>query len=223
MKRRSVPDFIYWMIFVILVTLHYYTKTKGTPEQGLVEFFVIVWLASYSGLIALKVWAPEEREVVDYDENLERWHLDYIVLGLLGVELVAVVGAAFASLVSPMGMWVPRMMALRFYDDILFNMGLVATAEESSKFLAVKALYMKLGATPSGRMFSVAAPVGFWALLHGHHSYVGYGEEVMWVMIATAFISGLIMYLAVRKTRNIMSAFIIHGAHNAIVVLSQLL
>jgi len=222
-KRGGAPDFVYWMLFVALTALHYYTKTEGTPEHSLVEFFVIIWLISFLGLVALKLWAPESRrrEVVDYDENLQRWHLDYMVLGLLGVELVAVAGAGLASRITPMAMWVPRM-AFQFYDDVLFNVGLVATAEESIKILAIKALTMKLGDTESGKTFSMASPIAFWALLHGYQSYVAYGDVVMWVMIATAFVSGLIMYWAVVKTRNIVTAFIIHGCYNAIAILSQL-
>ena len=45
----------------------------------------------------------------------------------------------------------------------------------------------------------------------------------MWLMITSAFISGLIMYYAVRETKNILVAFIIHGLHNALVILSTLL
>ena len=75
---RKVPDFIYWTLFVVLVVMHYFTKTFGAPEHGTVEFFTVIWLASFIGLIALKVWAPEPREeIVDYDENLQRWHLGY--------------------------------------------------------------------------------------------------------------------------------------------------
>jgi len=230
--RGVVPDYIYWMLFVVLTAIHYYTKTQGTPQEGLVTFFIIVWLASFLVLLALKVYAREGRtEIVDYDENLQRWHLDYIIAGLLGVELVAFAFSFLAGQVTTVrattvpfsSLWVPQMMSLRFYDDILFNLGLVATAEESSKILAIKAFTMKLGDTRNGRIFSVFAPVMFWALLHGYQSYVGYGEAVMWLMITSAFISGLIMYYAVRETKNIIGAFIIHGLHNALVILSTLI
>ena len=235
MGRRNavVPDYIYWMLFVVFTAVHYYTKTQGTAQEGLITFFIIVWLASFLVLLALKVYAQEgSSEIVDYDENLQRWHLDYIIGGLLGVELVAIffsflagqvaqvpmaaVGVPFSSMVVPQ-------MSLRFYDDILFNFGLVATAEESSKILAIKAFSMKLGGTRNGRIISVFGPVAFWALLHGYNSYVGYGEVVMWLMIASAFISGLIMYYAVRETKSILVAFIIHGLHNAFVILSMLI
>ena len=234
--RNAVPDYVYWMLFVVFTAVHYYTKTQGTHEEGLITFFIIVWLASFLVLLALKVYAREGRsEIVDYDENLQRWHLDYIIAGLLGVELVAFAFSFLAAqvtqgLVTPVSatmvpfssMWVPQM-SLRFYDDILFNLGLVATAEESSKILAIKAFSMKLGDTRNGRILSVFGPVAFWALLHGYNSYVGYGEAVMWLMITSAFISGLIMYYTVRETKNILVAFIIHGLHNTLVVLSMLL
>jgi len=221
--RNEVPDFVYWMLFVVLTSLHYYTKTQGTGEHALVEFFVVVWLASFIGLVALKVWAPEGRnETVDYDENLKRWHLDYIVLGLLGVELTAIIFSAMAGRLSPMAMWTPNL-AFQHYDDILFNVGLVSTAEETSKILAIKSFTRKLGGTEAGRAFSVFGPIAFWALLHGYNSYVGYGESTMWLMIASAFVSGVIMYAVVRKTDNVVTAYIIHGCHNALVILSTLL
>ena len=229
--RGDGLDYIYWMLFVVLTAIHYYTKTQGTPQEALITFFIIVWLSSFLALLALKVYAREGRsEIVDYDENLQRWHLDYIIAGLLGVELVAFAFSFLAGQVTTVratvvpfsSMWVPQM-SLRFYDDILFNLGLVATAEESSKILAIKAFSMKLGDTRNGRILSVFGPVAFWALLHGYNSYVGYGEAVMWLMITSAFISGLIMYYAVKETKNILVAFIIHGLHNALVVLSMLL
>ncbi len=82
---------------------------------------------------------------------------------------------------------------------------------------------MKLGHTRNGRILSVFGPVAFWVLLHGYNRYVGYGEAVMWLMITSAFISGLIMYYTVRETKNILVAFIIHGLHNTLVILSMLL
>ena len=91
MRPRRVPDFVYWMLFVVLTSLHYYTKTEGATEQGYVEFFIIVWLVSFIGLIALKIRVPEpsRAKLVDYDENLSMQHLDSILLGLLLVKMTA--------------------------------------------------------------------------------------------------------------------------------------
>ncbi len=220
-RVRSVPDFVYWMLFVVLISLHYYTKTQDTPAQGYVEFFIIVWLVSFIGLIALKLWVPERQpEVVDYDENLTWQHLDRIILGLLLVELTAIAVNLLGS-AAVTAMWIPSL-SLKWYDDILFNIGLVATAEESAKVLAIKALKLRLGDTAEGRAFSVSMPIAFWAVLHGYHAYAIYGEQ-MWLLIAAAFISGLIMYWVLKETRCIMSCYIIHGAYNALIILAQAL
>ena len=45
----------------------------------------------------------------------------------------------------------------------------------------------------------------------------------MWLMITSAFISGLIMYYAVKETKNILVVLIIHGLHNTLVILSTML
>ncbi|MBC8223706.1 hypothetical protein H8E65_03895, partial [Candidatus Bathyarchaeota archaeon] len=50
--RNAVPDYIYWMLFVVLTAIHYYTKTQGTPQEALITFFIIVWLASFLVLLA---------------------------------------------------------------------------------------------------------------------------------------------------------------------------
>lgn len=220
-RARGVPDFVYWMLFVVLTSLHYYVKTEGSAEQGYVEFFIIVWLVSFIGLIALKLWAPEpsRHEIVDYDENLTWSTLDRIVLGLLLVEMTAVLFGLLAGLELSAMLWVPSL-SLKWYDDLLFNIGLVATAEESAKVLAIKALQMRLGDTAEGRVFSVAMPIAFWSILHGYHSYAVYGSD-MWLLIASAFISGLIMYWVLKETRSIMSCYLIHGIHNALVILGS--
>ena len=88
LRGGAVPDYIYWMLFVVFTAVHYYTKTQGTAQEGLITFFIIVWLASFLVLLALKVYAREGRsEIVDYDENLQRWHIDYIIAGLLGEQI----------------------------------------------------------------------------------------------------------------------------------------
>ena len=230
MGDKSPPDYIYWMIFVVFSAVHYYTKTKGTPEEGLVTFFIILWVATFGVLLAMKVYGQEGRtEIIDYDENLQRWHLDYIIGGVMAVELIAFGIAAIATQLTTIkasvlptfsAMWVPKM-SLRFYDDILFNFSLVNTAEECTKILAIKAFYMKFGGTREGAAFSIGFPILFWALLHGYQSYVGYGEIIMYLMIFSAFLCGLVMFWAVKQTKNLLVAAIIHGLHNSIVVVAS--
>ena len=116
---------------------------------------------------------------MDLDENLQPWHLDYIFAGLLAVEVIALGFSMIAvhaqNLVQ--AMYVPVFttalpLSFQFYDNILFNIGLVATAEELSKAVSTRLLYMRLSASASGRAFSVLAPIAFWSLLHGYQAYV---------------------------------------------------
>jgi len=228
---RKIPDFIYWnALFVLLTAIHYSTKTQGTIYEGMVEFFLYIWLASFISLIAIKMYAKEKKEVMDIDENLQIWHLDYIFAGLLAVEMIAVLFSMIAvqaqSIVQ--AMYVPVLSAVapltfQFYDDILFNIGLVATAEELSKAVMTRLFYMRLSDSSSGRAFSVLVPIAFWSLLHGYQAYVSLGEVVMYVMIAGAFCAGLVMYWVWKETQNILAAIIVHGFHNSIVIVSPLL
>lgn len=234
---RSVPDFIYWNgLFVLWTAQHYHTKTQGTALEGFVEFFITVWLASFAVLIALKLWAHERGENVtlDFDDNIQRWHLDYIVVGLFGVEIIALATAILASQTETLSqqlpfmvMYVPRLSTasagFSFYDDILFNFGLVASAEELSKLVTQRLLYYKLGNTPNGQKMSILAPILFWSMLHGYKSYTIYGELAMWVLIIGAFFSGIVMYWAWKETENYLVATIIHSIHNSIVVITPIL
>ena len=204
---RKVPDFIYWnVLFVLLTAIHYSTKTQGTPYKEMVDFFVIIWLGSFMGLLAVKTYSErKKKEVMDFDENLERWHVNHIFIGLMAVEAVALVASMIAVKAQTLSaLWVPTFQigvgGFEFYDDILFNIGLVATAEELSKVISIRLLYMKLGDSPGGRAFSVMGPVAFWSMLHGYKAYVGLGEAAMWVMIAGAFGAGLVMYWVWKET-----------------------
>ena len=95
---RNIPDFLYWNgLFVFWTGIHYVTKTQGTSLESVVNFFFYIWLASFAVLMALKYYANEGREeTLDYDENLQRWHMDYIILGVFMVEIVAVVSSLIA-------------------------------------------------------------------------------------------------------------------------------
>ena len=229
---RNIPDFVYWNgLFVLWVAVHYSTKVQGSSLASIVEFFLYVWLASFAVLVALKVYAREgRRETLDFDENLKRWHFDYIIVGLFLVEIIALASSMIAVKVQDlpfMAMWVPTLglssLSFAYYDDVLLNVGLVATAEELSKVVAQRLLYMKISGSALGRQFSVLVPIIFWAMLHGYKSYAIYGEAAMWVLITGAFLSGIVMYWVWKQTGNILAAIWVHGAHNSIVILSPVL
>jgi len=97
-------------------------------------------------------------------------------------------------------------------DDLLYNVVLVAPAEESMKLVGILALYRRTKNTP----VSVAAPTGFWAVLHSYQAYQG---TLMPILVLSAFISGLILFLVLKYTRSLLNAQIAHAGFNSIVVL----
>ena len=233
--RAKLKDFVLWNFGLVpIVVIHYSTKTQGTPLAGMINFFTLVWIVSTFGLIGVKVLVPEKKEVADYDENLRRSHLDYLIGGIVAVELVAVVFAVIGTLLDPQStataplaaMYVPRMSVsptlFRFYDDILVNFALVSTAEENIKTLAKKLLQLKF-AQPGliDDTMTTMIPVAFWSMLHGYHAYTTYSGFVMWMMIGAAFFAGILMMYITLKTKCIINAYIIHGSHNSLVVLAS--
>jgi membrane protease YdiL (CAAX protease family) len=228
---RAIPDFIWWnFLFVLLTFIHYLTKTKDTPLEGTVTFFFYIWVGALLGLLFIQY--AMKRAVIRYDLNISNTMIDKLFLGILLVEVSALVVQMVAQgmiTVQFMAMYVPEFslqsgpdgaLSWRFYDDILFNIGPVATAEELFKALFIIILYNRYGKTPKGQAFAVLAPIGMWALLHGYQSYVAFGPNVMWMMIGGAFLSGLVLFYVWRKTENILIAILVHAAHNSLVILA---
>ena len=227
---RAIPDFIWWnFLFVLLTFIHYLTKTRDTPLEGTVTFFFYIWVGALLGLLFIQHGV--RRAAIRYDQNLSDTMLDKLFLGILLVEVSALVVQMVAQGVTSvqfMSMYVPQFslqsgLSWRFYDDILFNIGPVATAEELFKALFIIILYNRYGETPKGQAFAVLAPIGMWALLHGYQSYVAYGATVMWMMIGGAFLSGLVLFYVWRKTENILIAILVHAAHNGLVILAPVI
>ena len=227
---RAIPDFIWWnFLFVLLTFIHYLTKTKDTPLEGTVTFFFYIWVGALLGLLFIQYGV--KRSVIRYDANISGGMLDKLFLGILLVEVSALVVQMVAQgmiSIQFMSMYVPQFSLTggqnwRFYDDILFNFGPVATAEELFKALFIIILYNRYGKTPKGQAFAVLAPIGMWALLHGYQSYVAYGPTVMWMMIGGAFLSGLVLFYVWKKTENILIAILVHGVHNSLVILAPVI
>jgi len=101
-----------------------------------------------------------------------------------------------------------------YEDDLLYNFVLVAPAEENVKLMGMLALYRKT----QNELLSVGLPVGVWAALHAYHAYLG---EVMPILVASAFLSGLILFAVLKYTQSLENAIISHGLYNSLVVLTS--
>jgi len=207
-----------------LAVIHFLLKTKGTPLEAATWFYALTWLISLIMLLWMQVYQghPSSGDVTDYDENLRREHLPWLIGGIAAMIIVSsVLVASFTR----SALYVPRPGAVlsaaaplstaALMDDLLYNFVLVAPAEETMKLMGILALYGKTG----NKWLSVAFPVGVWAALHGYFAYVG---TLMPVLILSAFISGLILYVVMQQTGSLLNAVLAHACFNSVVVLSSL-
>jgi len=204
-----------------LAVIHFLLKTKGTPLETATWFYAMTWLISLIMLLWIQMYQghPSSSGVTDYDENLRRKDLPWLFGGLAGMVIVSsVLVAGFTR----SALCVPRpgavlsaaapMSTAALTDDLLYNFVLVAPAEETMKLMSILALYGKT----RNKWLSVAFPVGIWAVLHGYFAYVG---PLMLVLIASAFISGLILYVVMQQTSSLLNAVLCHACFNSLVIL----
>ena len=212
-------DLTIFFVATGLAAVHFLLKTQGTPLEPVTWIYILMWTMSLVLLLWLKVYGGERDDLVDYDENLKRDHLPFL---FGAVAAIVVVSSLFVSGFAQSAIYVPRPglalnvadRAAAVMDDLLYNFVLVAPAEENIKLVAIITLYRKT----ENELLSVGLPVGFWALLHGYVAYVG---PYMWILILSAFISGLILYGLLKYTRSLENAILAHGCFNSFVILSS--
>jgi len=217
-------DLIIFNVLVGLVGINFLIKTTGTYLWNTTLVYMTIWIMSLILLLWLRFYGGEKGDVVDYDENLERAHLPIIGIAITGMVIVSSVlvsgfGFAQSAIYMPrpgLALNLGQLNTAGLIDDLLYNMVLVAPAEESMKLVGILALYRKTGNAP----VSVAAPVGFWAVLH---TYLSYNGPMMWVLVLSAFISGIILFAVLKFTSSLLNAQIAHSGYNSIVILASLL
>ncbi len=221
MKKKSIRDLLLYFAFsgvpIASFLLQDYPNTYF--YLGLLTIFLIL-------LIWLRMYHKESDQLLDYDENLNFEKLMYIAIGIIGVYLTAsfiVSKFAKSSIYIPyQGMDVTYIGGFQLsgvWNDILFQLVLVAPSEELCKLVLHLALYMKLRGAfskPVAKTASVGIPIFFWAMLHAYRAYTG---PNMGVLILSAFIGGLIIFYIMYKTRSLLSAILVHGGYNSIVLL----
>ena len=186
---------------------------------GLLTIFLIL-------LIWLRIYYKERDQLLDYDENLNFEKLIYIAIGIAGVYLTAsfiISKFAKSSIYIPyQGMDVTYIGGFQLsgiWNDILFQLVLVAPSEELCKLVLHLAFYMKLREAFSksvAKGASIGIPIFFWAMLHAYRAYTG---PNMGVLILSALIGGLIIFYIMYKTRSLLSAILVHAGYNSLVLL----
>jgi len=232
---RSAPstsgdgrDLILFDVLTVLVIVHFFLSTQGTSLATATTIYSIMWLMSLVILAMLRVYggrSGQEGDLVDYDENVGRAHLPWLIGS---VAVIAIIGGLAAAAVSKgitiSILYVPRPSLAQapgifgsstVLDDVLYNFFLVAQAEESVKLMAILALYRKT----RNELVSAGLPIAVWAIFHAYMAYVGQGMDMF---LVAAFVSGIVLYIVLRQTKSLLNAVIAHGIFDTIVILSSL-
>jgi membrane protease YdiL (CAAX protease family) len=195
----------------------------GTADT---QFYVSLLTISIIGIFAFwTYYSNEVNEFLPFGHELESFSFVLILLGTIGCLFISsflirnFVGTSLTSL------YVPKPAALLaigsitlppFWSDVLFTICLVATAEECSKLVTALGFYIWLkdafGKTVSG-IIGVAVPVVAWAFLHTYAN-PDYQGQYMPVYVGSAFISGLLIFYIMKKTKSLLAAILIHALYN---------
>ena len=196
-----------------------YPETQFYLSLLLISLVVIVWLRQYY---------KEPDQLVDYDENLSLYSLVLVGGGVVGIVAVAslFVSAFAESLIYvPMhnlGMAFGQLQLSGYWNDVLFQIVLVAPAEECVKLVVHLSFFIWLKAFLDrglARTVAIVGPIGFWALLHTYRnpSYMGTN---MWVMVGAAFLGGLIIFAVMHYCKSLLAAVLTHALYNCVVIYS---
>ena len=177
------------------------------------------------------IWASQYKQASQpftFDANLNIYSLTYIILGTLAVLTVATLmvkqffpGSLYVP-TTKLQLSLPSGMQILppFYADVLFNVALVAPAEEFGKLVTSISFYNALkntwGDFPA-KVAAVGIPVFSWAILHTYRN-TAYQGQYMGVMVLTAFIAGLVMYAVMWKTKSVLAAIFVHALYNILVL-----
>lgn len=219
-SEKSIRDLLLYFVFcgvpIASFLLQDYPNTYF--YLGLLTIFLIL-------LIWLRLYYKETKQLLDYDENLNFEKLVYVAVGIVGVFLSAsILVRKFvkSSIYIPyQGLdvtYVGGFQLSGIWNDILFQLVLVAPSEELCKLVLHLALYMKLRGAFSSQVAkgaSIGIPIFFWAMLHAYRAYTG---PNMGVLIFSAFVGGLIIFYVMYKTKSLLSAILVHGGYNSLVL-----
>jgi len=229
-RASSGRDLIFFDVITALGIVHFMLKTKGTALETVTTIYTVMWVMSLVVLMMLRVYggrSGQEGDIVDYDENIRRDHLLWLIGSVAGISIInglAAAGVAQGAHLFSSYVFQPSLAqatgtfsgTATLLDDILYNFFLVAQAEESIKIAATLAIYRKTRNLP----ISAGLPIAVWALFHAYLAYIGQGLDVF---LISAFVSGVILFIVLMKTKSLINAVIAHGIWNSIVVLSTVL
>ena len=215
-------DLLLYFAVTALGVVHFVLKTKGTAMESVTMAFALMWVMALVLLLMLRSYggpSGQQGDLIDYDEDLRREHLPILfgsVAAIVVVNVLIVRGLAKSSIYVPR----PSLAQVSTFggvatvlDDVLYNMVLVAPAEECIKMMATLTIYRRT----KNEVVSVVAPVGVWAVSHAYLAYLG---DNMPVLVLGAFLSGIVLYLAIKYSKSLLNAIVAHAIYNILCLLS---
>lgn len=184
------------------------------------------------GVVLLKHYHKDRDFPFDFDENLTLTKWGWI---LGGTAVIYGISAFFASISTPTGAFespinIPQFgyninyfgsyQLPTFANDMLFNITLVAPAEEFCKLVTITAFFLFLKGydwipKEVRMLISVGVPVSFWAILHVYSNQAYINNS--WFVVS-AFCSGIMLVVVLWKTQSILAAILSHGFYNCLVI-----
>jgi len=224
MPRKSVRDLLVFFGLTVFIVAHFWLQNY--PDT---EFFLTLTVLSLFIIVLLKHYHKDREFPFDFDENLtaEKWGwiilCAIVIYGINYTFSNVIVAAGFTFITVPVSAQPMSFVSLQFptyVNDMLFNITLVAPGEELCKLVTITVLFLFSAnyrwISKKGRLyFSVALPVGFWAVLHTYGS-PQFVEHPLFVL--PAFLSGVVLVWLLHKTQSILAAILSHGFHNCFII-----
>jgi len=218
---KGIRDWILFFVFagvpIVSFWLQDYPDTPFFSGMLVIFLLVLLWIKQYHS-------DADYAKLVDYDENLQFDSFLWIGLGIAATFLAS---SYMVRNFTTSTIWVPQhSMQLSygafqlsgFWSDVLFQLVLVAPAEELCKLSLHLAFYLKLKESFDegvARITSIVAPIFFWAMLHVYRAYTG---SNMVILLFSAFIGGIIIFAVMYKTRSLMAAILVHAGFNILIL-----
>jgi len=220
--QKGIRDLILFFAFAGVPITSF--LLQGYPNSEFFGLLLVIFLVILVW-IDLKYDQKSYGKLLDYDENMTLSGILWVGMGIFATYLTAgIIVSGFgvhSSIVVPFqGLdWNYAGFELSgVWNDYLFNITLVAPAEELCKLVLQIALYLKLKEGLSeglARFFAIVLPIGTWALLHSYSAYTG---PNMPVLLMSAFVGGLIMYGVMYKTKSVLGAILTHAGYNCLIL-----
>jgi membrane protease YdiL (CAAX protease family) len=221
-KPQGIRDLLIFFVFagvpIVSFWLQGYPDTPFYASMLVIFLVLLIWLRQYHQ-------EHEYSKLLDYDENLQFDSFLWIAAGIIGTYLIA------SFVVSQFGIhsviWVPthnlemtyiNFQLSGFWNDILFQIVMVAPAEELCKLDLHMAFFMRLKNSLSqdlARALSIGIPIGFWSMLHVYRAYTG---PLMVQLLLAAFLGGLIIFAVMYKTKSLLAAILTHAGYNCLII-----